>query len=923
MHLGGDLPVTTTSQSCPNDPRYSGLDPKMQEQVRKRERLDKEQRLVDGRYVVLERLRSDGKEERLDSGKGSNIMELIKTSSPDKVNSRDSSHQYIGLDSKPELNEHTTETDSLAEPMVRSIVSVTNESEPYSRSLVSVTNESVSEVKDSDLESAASDEEEYWDDTDSEEEEQNSKRGHTKTMSISSRVTELVPLMNEFVVGVKGSKFGAGIKMGDGKGFPIPSSSPEHFQIAYERKNFLCKALDPQKPIIVTRKTHHVKIGDRIDFDGGHRLIFSTIARIQLGEESGGDKAVLGVELSVQTSDDDHSLTTAHLKLKIPAEGVKIGTSSDCQVRFPTDTQRAGGGAVFAVLEPEKDNFRKDLVLRATDGQIFHVNLYGQQQQQQQSQQSDVKAAKKSISDSEQEGDSCGGVVSCYLETGDVISAPEDPSLRYTVTKSLVDRSANFVCKHGETWGCVKDCAYVEEGNFTVENQKEQQDRVAVKDRLGGDPFSGLFGVFDGHGGRDVADVAAALFPVILEQELEKEKARSEKYAAATADRPSFSTLLPRRGTGRGLSMSSAASIATSISAGSKTLSAMKEVSELRTFFNQKTELSPGTTPRSTAQYTGKGIRLSFGYLTEQGGCGLNLSGQEGIPVEFFEASEVHRGPTLALKHTCSRVANLMKGLGSEMGHYQGSTVQACLIAKEKKSGVLSLHSASIGDSGAILIRSGKPVEVSCISRHKPDHPDEKLRIEKAGGRVSDGRLMNMLAVSRALGDLSLAEWGLSSEPHFSETQIGPDDSHLVIASDGVWDFISSKKVTELVLKAQTAMDACSNIISFITHGNKNRSKDNISLVVAELRHGSSPKTKPNNSMGIDLDFTAIQNAKLYPLQEQQTDTQFLPSSRTPQSINLPVNPHEPSDSAPATLRTPLQKTSTSSPPPSTSTSKS
>lgn len=62
------------------------------------------------------------------------------------------------------------------------------------------------------------------------------------------------------------------------------------------------------------------------------------------------------------------------------------------------------------------------------------------------------------------------------------------------------------------------------------------------------------------------------------------------------------------------------------------------------------------------------------------------------------------------------------------------------------------LYIANAGDSRSILCNNGKAEELS--HDHKPDNPEEKERIEYAGGQIINGRINGNLNLSRAIGDL-------------------------------------------------------------------------------------------------------------------------------------------------------------------------
>ena len=168
-----------------------------------------------------------------------------------------------------------------------------------------------------------------------------------------------------------------------------------------------------------------------------------------------------------------------------------------------------------------------------------------------------------------------------------------------------------------------------------------------------------------------------------------------------------------------------------------------------------------------------------------------------------------------------------------------GSTAVVCLV----HGGML--HIANAGDSRAVACYAGEAYVLSRDHTGKLD--SERQRIEALGGEVSvTGRVRGKLMVTRAIGDrpykLGLCE--LTAEPEVRSLTLSPALEFVVLASDGLWDVISSSECVELVRSwtadlsqppQKTARD--------LTELALNRgSQDNVSVALLMLQHdnGSS-----------------------------------------------------------------------------------
>lgn len=244
-----------------------------------------------------------------------------------------------------------------------------------------------------------------------------------------------------------------------------------------------------------------------------------------------------------------------------------------------------------------------------------------------------------------------------------------------------------------------------------------------------------------------------------------------------------------------------------------------------------------------------------YGVFDGHGRRGHDVSNfvKDNLPKLLFSQDEFMEDPSAALLKTFEKTQYLLEkatALKQIDATRSGSTVSVVLHVYEKKM----LHIAHVGDSRIVLgkqvVDGGKTKwqAVDLTIDHKPDLPEERARIEKAGGVVlfdggwnyrvfakgktdSRGKRYPGLNMSRAMGDLNgFNDAGISaipdvksqavksvaatnpeqekecgerpsfnsSTPSVSMHSVDPDvDRFILLCSDGVWEFITSDRAVQ------------------------------------------------------------------------------------------------------------------------------
>eukprot|EP01023_Acetabularia_acetabulum_P039571 TRINITY_DN3810_c0_g2_i1.p1 TRINITY_DN3810_c0_g2~~TRINITY_DN3810_c0_g2_i1.p1 ORF type:complete len:404 (-),score=115.38 TRINITY_DN3810_c0_g2_i1:512-1723(-) len=296
-------------------------------------------------------------------------------------------------------------------------------------------------------------------------------------------------------------------------------------------------------------------------------------------------------------------------------------------------------------------------------------------------------------------------------------------------------------------------------------------------------PGDGLFGVFDGHGGKEVAVFCAKYLKDVFVSQA--------NYKQGDIKQALVDTFLHM----------------------DQLLVQPEHQEQLKLWQNQnneeenRTEFELSVLPPSMQEAIRENLGVSEGaklVLTTDGGGDKagdeedeeggdpKGAGASGVPANGAVDSEVSRG-----QQDCQNDSS---------AEFDGNSISAAgctsVVAFVQNS---NLWVANAGDSRCVLCRNGTAIAMT--EDHKPTDPEENERIVKAGGYVTEGRVNGTLNLSRAIGDLEYKQVKsigpeaqmVTCFPEVRHIPLQHGDEFMVLACDGIWEVMENQKVVDYV----------------------------------------------------------------------------------------------------------------------------
>lgn len=237
-----------------------------------------------------------------------------------------------------------------------------------------------------------------------------------------------------------------------------------------------------------------------------------------------------------------------------------------------------------------------------------------------------------------------------------------------------------------------------------------------------------------------------------------------------------------------------------------------------------------------------------------------------------------------AMKLAYEEAEELLQDEDSGIDHiFSGTTAVSSLIVGQL------IFTAWAGDSRAIIARgsNGNVYPVDLTHDQKPGRTDEKKRVRAAGGRVTRWKKnigplrvwlpddwIPGLAMTRSVGDTILTEFGVIPSPEVTVCEFSPKDQFMVLASDGVWEFMSSGEVASFVAKLKAAGSPPSAVANALVAESVGRWKkneqvvDDTTAVIVYLNYTE----KGQSGLGLERPQQLLESGELVPFSPRNDD---------------------------------------------------